>query len=54
MHDNGDLARDDRPATVTEQNETLVSAAVAPALAIGECFVDFFDDVGSGQSITFG
>jgi hypothetical protein len=45
MHDDRDFARDHRPATITEQNETLVGAAVDPALAIGECLVDFFDDV---------
>ena len=45
MRDYGDLARDYGASTITDQNETLVSAAVASPLAIGERLVDFFDDV---------
>lgn len=45
MYDDGDLARDYGARTVTDQDETLVSAAIASALAVGERLVDFFDDV---------
>ncbi|HEY8071393.1 MAG TPA: hypothetical protein VIE47_05435 [Methylocystis sp.] len=44
MRDYGNLARDYGASTITDQEETLVSAAVASPLAIGERLVDFFDD----------
>ena len=44
MRDYRNLARDHGPTTVADQNETLVGAAVASTLAIGERLINFFDD----------